>query len=245
MVTIGSMQFPLKIAEMMQFQAARDKNQPLADLIGNAIGTMGKTARNDIEKTMTGQVNEIGRLKEIVADFKENPQYHTAYSRATNWFNQGKSRFGFQLSPDQQKELTGFVQSRVGAINNFNQVLKERSGTAVSAQEFQRVEKELPNPGSGMVNGLFDGDDPVTFGAKADKALRLVMLGYARQNFLLKRDGFAGSADEAMRRMSLDDMGAIIQRRTNELKTQFEQQGAKPEALPGLIQRGLKQEFGI
>lgn len=217
-----------------------DAGKMLAESNPDAIG---KEGGNLIDKNSIGQFDAIGRLESMAAEY--DPKLQTKQARLGQWFNQQLAGWG-ALPPQKQQELTQFVQQRAAAINNFNLRLKEASGTAVSAQEFERNQAELPNPGTGIANGVFDGDDPVTYAAKMRKGISLLKMGMAR-NLYLKNQGFRGSIDEAARVIPVEQMPGVINKRGAEIEQQLLQANPKADrtSIDRAVKDALKKEFGI
>ncbi|UOF81818.1 hypothetical protein [Caudoviricetes sp.] len=204
---------------------------------------LGKEGANLVDKNAVGQFDAIGRLESMAREF--DPNLQTKQARMGQWFNQQLAGWG-ALTPQKQAELSAFVQQRAAAINNFNLRLKEASGTAVSAQEFERNQAELPNPGTGIMNGVFDGDDPVTYAAKMRKGISLLKMGMAR-NLYLKNKGFKGGVDDAAKVVPVEQMPAVINKRGAEIEQQILQANPKADkaAIDQVVKDVLKKEFGI
>lgn len=217
-----------------------DAGKMMAESNPDAIG---KEGGNLIDKNSIGQFDAIGRLESMASEY--DPKLQTKQARLGQWFNQQLAGWG-ALPPQKQAELSQFVQQRAAAINNFNLRLKEASGTAVSAQEFERNQAELPNPGTGIANGVFDGDDPVTYAAKMRKGISLLKMGMAR-NLYLKNQGFRGSIDDAAKVIPVEQMPGVINKRGDELEQQLLQANPKADrtSLDRAVKDALKKEFGI
>jgi hypothetical protein len=150
---------------------------------------LGKAAQNEVDKKALN-TSELGaRLGSVAKDFK--PEYQTLGTRFANWFRSGKASLGAELDPAEEQELSNFAKYRAGAIDNLNTILKEMSGAAVTPQEFERIKAVMPNAGT----GVFDGDDPVTFQAKLERALTETDKALARYQYYTAH-GIAGSVDK-------------------------------------------------
>ena len=221
-----------------------DAGKMMADSNPNALG---KEGANLVDKNTVGQFDAIGRLEAMAAEY--DPNLQTKQARAGQWLNQQLAGWG-ALSPQKQGELTQFVQQRAAAINNFNLRLKEASGTAVSAQEFERNQAELPNPGTGIINGIFDGDDPVTYAAKMKKGISLLKMGMAR-NLYLKNEGFRpevhNNPNEAAKIVPVEQMPAIINKRASQIESELlkAHPNADRKAVDQAVKERVKREFGI
>lgn len=221
-----------------QYQAA---GKAILDSIkSEGEGGLAKPTINQLEEKTVSAASTLGRLQNIRQQFK--PEFQNIPNKLKLYGASWGAAFGGKLPPDMQKNLGEFAQFKAAAFDNFNQLLKELSGTAVSAQELQRQKIVQPNPGE----GLFDGDDPVTFMSKIDQGEKLARSAMARMNFMRSK-GLQFNRDTAERFMRLEDVPAVIDKRGAEIEQQLRQ--ANPKADPMSIEREtakrLKQEFGI
>lgn len=244
MVTLpGIGKVDVDTARAIQFNYARKGNQGAAKMIEEAIGSgLDKGARTELDKSRINLTNQYGRLGEIERQF--DPAFQKVGTQLDMFFKAGSEKMFGSLPPEQKQQLERFHAYRSAAIGHFNQMLKELSGTAVSAQEFERIKAQLPNPGTGFANGILDGDSPSVFQAKLKEAKRSVGLAMARSNFMAA-NGFRGDKDALAAAMPLDAMPNVIQRRTEQLQQQFLQQGTPPEQLREMVTKQLRQDFGI
>lgn len=232
-------------AEQLKLYAIINKNDMLAKHIEDAIGSgLDKGARTELDKTRINLTNQLGRLKEIEAQF--NPNYQRVGTQLDMTFKAASEKLGGKLSPEHQREMERFHAYRASTIGHFNQMLKELSGTAVSAQEFERIKAQMPNAGTGFANGAWDGDSETIFKAKLAQATATVKLALARANFIAKQ-GFRGDLDALAAAMPLDDMPQIIERRGQLLEQNLKQQYPKAslQDIQRQVDQQLKQEFGI
>jgi hypothetical protein len=244
MVTLpGIGKVDVDTARAIQFNYARKGNQGAAKMIEEAIGSgLDKGARTELDKSRINLTNQYGRLGEIERQF--DPAFQRVGTQLDMFFKAGSEKMFGSLPPEQKQQLERFHGYRSAAIGHFNQMLKELSGTAVSAQEFERIKAQLPNPGTGFANGIIDGDSPSVFQSKLKEAKRAVGLAMARSNFMAA-NGFRGDKDALAAAMPLDAMPNVIQRRTEQLQQQFLQQGTPPEQLREMVTKQLRQDFGI
>jgi len=150
---------------------------------------LGKTATNQVDERALNAAELGARLGQIASDFK--PEYQTLGTKFSNLVRSGKASLDPSLlDPAEKQELTNFAEYRSGAIENLNTILKEMSGAAVTPQEFERIKAVMPNAGT----GLFDGDDPVTFQAKLERAMTDTDKALARYQYY-KAVGIPGSID--------------------------------------------------
>lgn len=217
-----------------------DAGKMLTDSIQR--GAIDKEGRNKLDKDLIDTLQRYHRLQAIASSFK--PQYLEIPFRAKMWGNALKAKFG-SLPQNEQGELYKYATFRRDAAQELNELVKERSGGAVTPQEFQRQGVEVPNAG----NGIFDGDDPVTFQAKFDRAYEVVALGMARNAYLRKADARNAGATtaELARMMPVERFRAQVNHRAKQLEGEVRQQnpGLPKQIVDQEVDRLVKQEFGI
>ena len=232
MVTLpGGRQVPLSVAEAVQLQAARQKNEPLANLIGQAIGKVPKALQDDVAKKQMESIDQIGRLEGIKQRFK--PEWQT-------WETSLKQR-GLNIAdsfealrekiPDaERKTMAEYAAFKMEAVDNLNRYIKEMTGAAMSEVEAKRLRQAMPDP---------EKDSPSQFKSKLDNAIRISKLTHARFKSIGKYGVSQYTPSEAM--------PDIINQRANDLERQLRQQN--PQAAQPLVDKAvkdaLKQEFGI
>lgn len=201
---------------------------------------LSKPAATQLDERTISAASTLGRLRSIRQQFK--PEFQQIPERLKLMGASWGASFGGKLSPQMDKQLRDYASYRATAFDNFNQLLKELSGTAVSAQELARQKIVQPNPGE----GLFDGDDPVTLQSKIDQGEKLAKSAIARMNFMRSR-GVQFNKDTAEQFLRLEDVPAAIDRRGAEIEQQLRQSNPKatPQSLEQETARRLKQEFGI
>lgn len=206
---------------------------------GSDVG-MSKPAANQIDERTISAASTLGRLQEIKKQFK--PEFQQIPNRLKMFGAQWGSKLGGKVNPQVQGMLQEYAAFRATAFDNFNQLLKELSGTAVSAQELARQQMVQPNPGE----GLFDGDDPDTFMAKIAQGEKIAKAALARMNFM-RNKGLSFNKDTAEQFMRLEDVPAAIDQRGDQIEKELQQQNPKadPMAIERETKRRLKQEFGI
>jgi hypothetical protein len=212
----------------------------LLDSVGR--GELGKEGRNKLDKDLIDTTQRYQRLQAIASSMK--PEYLQIPFRAKMWGNSLKAKFG-SLPQDEQGELYKYATFRRDAAQELNELVKERSGGAVTPQEFVRQGVEIPNAG----NGIFDGDDPVTFQAKFDRAYEVVALGFARNAYLRNMDARnAGrTTQELSRLLPVEQFREQINQRARQIEGAVKQQNPdlpKP-IVDKEVDRLIKQEFGI
>jgi len=207
---------------------------------GTGAAGMSKPAETKLDEGTISSANTLGRIREIRSKYK--PQFATIPGKLKMLGASWSAALTGKLNPEMTKELSDFAKYKTAGFDNFNQLLKELSGTAVSAQELSRQKIVQPNPGE----GILDGDDPITFEAKMDQGERLARSAIARMNFMRSR-GLQFNKDTAEQFMRLEDVPAAIEKRGAEIEQKLRQTNpqASPQSLEQETARRLKQEFGI
>lgn len=212
----------------------------ILDSLDKTGGELSKPAATQLDERTISAASTLGRLQDIKKLFK--PEFQAIPNKLKLMGASWGAALGGKLNPKLQKELEDFAAFKATAFDNFNQLLKELSGTAVSAQELSRQKIVQPNPG----DGIFDGDDPATFMSKVNQGEKIAKSAMARMNYMRSR-GIQFNKDTAERFMRLEDVPAAIDRRGAEIESQLKQ--ANPKADPMTIERATKQqlklEFGI
>lgn len=204
---------------------------------------LNKEALNRVEGQMLDAVNQIGRLDEISKSYKD--RFQTLEGKVGNrvnaWLDYSELTRK-NMNPKDRQELAEFTAFRRDAFENLNRYIKEVTGAQMSEAEAQRLVRAMPNPGT----GLWDGDSPTEFRAKMDGVIRQTKLAYARMSYL-RKNGFAGGADEAARQLPLERMQGVIQKRTDEIAREAikASPGATPQDVAPLVRQRLRAEFGI
>lgn len=205
-------------------------------------GQVGKEGRNKLDKDLIDTAQRYHRLRAIQSSMRR--EYLEIPFRVKMWGNSLKAKLG-SLPQNEQGELYKYATFRRDAAQELNELVKERSGGAVTPQEFVRQGVELPNAG----NGIFDGDDPVTFQAKFDRAYEVVALGMARNAYLRKADARNAGATtaELARMMPVERFREQINQRARQLESLVQQQnpGLPKPIVDQEVDRLIKQEFGI
>lgn len=212
--------------------AARDDDAPPG---------FAKPTNNALQERQLNTTEQLARLRGIEQSWK--PEYQQFETRIGAKWNSLMDKFSSKsLSPAQKEQLASYTASRAEALGNLNLYIKEITGAAMTIPEAERIKKAQPNPGE----GIFDGDSPTEFHAKLQKNIRMSKMALARYNYLSK-NGFKGDVDAMSRTIPLDDMGKVIQQRTDSLLKQSLSQnpGLTPQDVQPIIQQRLRAEFGI
>jgi hypothetical protein len=178
---------------------------------------LDKTAQGEVDKKEIEATNSLAKLNEIRSSF--DPSFLTYQGQVRGWGQALVDKAGY-LKPEDQAQLYRFATFRRDA-------------------EFARNLVDLPNAGTGML----DGDSPTEFKAKLDRGVETLTLAAARYRFLRQR-GFTGAPWEGM---SLEQMRATINRRADEIKGELKRQN--PNASPAMLEQEsdlrVRREFQI
>ena len=203
---------------------------------------LAKPTVNQIEEKTLNSASALARLEDIEKRF--DPKFLEIPTRfkmlGASWSAKAGEALGGKLSPELKSQLYAFAQFRSASVNNLNTLLKELSGAAVTPQEYERLKNDIPNAGT----GIFDGDDPVSFKAKSDRARSTYRAAIARYNFMRSK-GLNFDRNSLDQFLSLDDVPAAIDKRGAEIEGQLRKSGADPRTIDQQVRRKLKQEFGI
>jgi len=113
-----------------------------------------------------------------------------------------------------EREFLGnFAEFKRNAIENINLYIKQITGAQMSEPEANRLRRAVPDPG----DGIFDGDDPVTFLRKLDSVLGELNAANARAQTALEQgvnplslpleDFLGGEETEESAPITVDEFG--------------------------------------
>ncbi|SLN64040.1 hypothetical protein ROA7450_03373 [Roseovarius albus] len=198
-------------------------------------GAFGTKATNDIETRVVNAGAMLGRLSDTQALFK--PEYLEFGTRLSNTWTGLKDKIG-SASPDEQAQLGEFTRFKTEAFNNLNTTLKELSGAAVTPQEAERLNEQLPNAGT----GVWDGDSPTEFQAKMEQSIKQQKLAIARYNIWLAQ----GRNGKPWELGELNDVPTLINQRGEQIAEQLRASGiTDPDTLKQQVAVQLRKEVGF
>lgn len=181
---------------------------------GGDPGSMTQTTRGGLEQDLLNRDRQLARLEKIEADFE--PKYQTWRYRGAQWWTGLKSKLDLgPISEEDQAELTEFKSYQRDSIENINAYIKEVTGAQMSEKEADRIRLAQPDPGE----GVFGGDDPITFKAKLTSGIRSAKLARARYAYALK-NGLSLDVEILAEEIPLEVMSSIIGARMQELESQ-------------------------
>lgn len=224
-------------AEALRFALAKDRGAVMKDALD--ADKLGKEARNEIDKKEEKATDGLLRIRNVRASF--DPSFLSYGTQAKMKLAEVQAKAG-KLDRATQEQLYRFATFRRDAAENINSAIKDNSGATVTDQELRRNLLALPNAGT----GIFDGDDPVTFQAKIDRAEETLALGIARTRYLRQR-GFTGNVDAAAKQLPIESMRGMINQRAKQIEGELMRANpgmAKP-ILDQQVTKAIKQEFGI
>jgi hypothetical protein len=203
----------------------------------NNNAPLTKANQTKVQDRVIKDTEILASLDNVSRDFK--PEFQKLGTRFDNLVTSIKSKAGLKVSPEDRKQLQQFSRFKSRSINIINQRLNDLSGAAVSPQEATRIKKGLPDPGE----GLFDGDDPISFKSKMDTAMLDFRRAIARRNWVLRQ----GTADKPWEAFGLREMDSIMSKREVEIRQQVttENPNMQPDLVDAQIATILSQEFGI
>lgn len=222
----GDLQFDTAVGKYYQTNPKTGKREYSSPLTGMEITTPGgvtirtgvprggaggmeKKTRGDIEKKLVGAREGLSRLRGIATKFK--PEFQEIPTRLGVAWTGLKARFGAgDISLEDRRGLTEFADYRRDAISNINLYIKDITGAQMSATETDRLRLAVPDPGE----GIFGGDDPITFQAKLDSAIRDIEKAATRYEHYLAQG--ITDPEEMARRMPLDAMPIYVNPETDE-----------------------------
>lgn len=205
---------------------------------GPGAGTEGLTnkTRNDLQTTTVQAREGLARLRAIKTQFR--PEYQQLGTRWSNLATAWKDKAGMSVNKADAEQLRAFSQYKAESLNNINLYIKEITGAAMSNAEAERIQKGVPNPGSGLI----DGDSPVEFSAKLDGTMRRLSEVNARAMYALKH----GLTTDQMFAIPLDTVPGLIDKRGADLEAEVKRQSPaiSDEELRAVVAERLLQEFG-
>lgn len=235
---------PLDEFAYAQKKRAPEKSRAVFDAEGNPVyfegdpnqfQEFGTKASNDIEGRILNSGAMLNRLNDTRALFK--PEYLEFGTRVGAEWGRLKDKMG-TATAEEQALVGEFSRFKSEAFNNLNTTLKELSGAAVTPQEAERLNEQLPNAGT----GIFDGDSPVEFQAKLEQAIKQQKLAVARYNLWLS----AGRTGKPWDLGRLNDVPALLNQRGQQIEAEIRAQGLTDEAtIQKMTEQQLRKEAGI
>ena len=206
--------------------------QIMKDLDADKIG---KEARNELDKKELDLSENAARLQEINRLYR--PEFQTIEGKfKMNWaalrdkIGSGK----VQLAPEEKATLEQYAAYRAEAFDTVNSYIKSVTGAAMTDAEAQRILRGIPNPGT----GIFDGMSPTEFKAALDQTMR-------RVNLALARTAYARKTGQAFGAIPLTKMEQVIRERGEGLRRDMINKGMSEDEATIEAKKAVRQEFGI
>ncbi len=249
---------PVEAKAFAQRLLALPEYRPIAEQILKDVeaiqnkGRLEKGAKTELEKSMISGGNHLSRLNEIAAEF--DPRFLQIPFRANQSVAKVIESFGGTLKPETSQTLQQYASFRAKAAGNLNALLKELSGAAVSAQEYNRLLMQEPNAGTGGVLDVVMRDSPTEFKAKLESSMRGVKLAVARASYMRNALGLDDAKIAAMaqsgaisKNISLEGMPALMRRTENQMMQEARRQlpRANDDELRMQVRERMKGVFGI
>ena len=194
---------------------------------GGADSNLSTATVNKIQKKQLDAQEGMARLDNIQALYE--PRFQQIPTRLGMKWTSLKSKFDVgEVAPQDMTDLYDYSMYQATSLENLNRLLNELSGAAVSPQEFTRIAATMPKVGE----GIFDGDDPISFQSKLDRAMTDTKRSLMRYKYM------TGKNEDPLS-MPLWQIDDVIQKRGEELEQQY---GGMQDA-DEIINRQLKQEF--
>jgi hypothetical protein len=200
--------------------------------VGGPGGGLTRPTQNEVQKRVLSSGDQMASISAIKQKF--NPKFQQIGTRWSNLVNAWRDRMGYSLSTAEKTNLAEFSAYKAEASQMFSNMLKELSGTAVSASEMSRAQAWLPNPGT----GLADGDSPTELQAKIERMEDFTKKALAKYAYI-NRNGLDVNA------IDVDQMPMVMQQRGDELAAQYGAAGLQGAALKRAVRDTLVDEFGL
>lgn len=200
----------------------------------------GKSAATKVDEAILDTGNRLMRLNQIEVLYK--PEFQELGTKISNKYTSLKAMAGVKITNKERKDLEQFSAYRRNALENLNEYIRSVTGAVVNANEVPRLMGAMPNPGQ----GLFDGDDPVTFEAKKNDIIRMLRMGEARLAYI-KRNGMSLEDGQGNPVVPLDKMPEIINQRGQAIEAELKakQPNADSKVIQKAVRRQLGAEFGL
>lgn len=241
-------EFGQKLLSIPKYRSMGQDIIAQADAAMEKKGALSKPAQSEVDKSMVGDINHLARLNDIAGSYNEN--YLKLAPRLRNSMMGAAEYAGMKVSDADKQNLADFATFRAKTVANFNLLLKEASGAAVTEQELRRMMLQEPNA---EANGwLSRPDSPTEFMAKLNNSRTMLVSAIARKNYMrnaLNLDDEAIAKLSGMGRMplGLDQMKDVMGRKQAEVerKIRLENPRIKPEEMPPLVRKEMRGIFGI
>ena len=186
------------------------------------------TETGDQPRSVQAIEEEIEGLRDTYANvsmFKDQfrPEWQTIGSRVGTAWTGARAKWGAvipgidaNIDPAARQELVEFAAYRRNAIGGLNDYIKEITGAQMSEAEAKRITKAFPDVGE----GIFDGDDPVSFESKMNEVMVNLELAMARKTHSL-REGLDWKG------ISLPRMRVILREQSQKIRRRLRRENSE------------------
>jgi hypothetical protein len=206
---------------------------------GGGTGAVTKTTQTALEKDVVDLGDTLQQYRRMQQAYA--PRFQTIGNRWENLKSTIQSKAGYTLAPEAEAELKAFTTHKREAGAAFSEAVKKFAGTAMTAQEAERVLVWNPNAGS----GLWDGDSPVEYETKMNKGAEALEMAIARKQYLLRNGIRFDFAKDNNGGISLDQMPELMKKRAVEIASELKGGGVEGDALNQRLRERMRQEFGL
>lgn len=171
-------------------------------------GGMTKKTQGAIEDKLVAAKEGLVRLKGVADKYRE--EYQQIPTRMGAAWTGLKAKLGADIDPADKTLLEDFSAYKQESIANLNIYINDMTGAAMGEAEAKRLRKAVPDAGDGM----FDGDDPISFKSKMDNAISQLEKAQVRYEYYLKQG--ITNAYEMAEKTPLDKIQIAVNPKTGE-----------------------------
>lgn len=200
---------------------------------------IGKTGQNALDEGLIKAADGLARVGQIRQSFR--PEFQTIETRLGVQWTALKDKAnipGWQPTPEQKAVLEQYTTYARDAWENANATIQAITGAAMTNAETPRLMRQMPNPGT----GLLDGDSPTEFQAKlggVEKTLRQVFARYS----------YAKAKGLNWQSIPLDNVPKLMAEREKQLSATMKMKRPDLDAdspeFRDTVKRELAAEFGL
>ena len=227
----------LLMLENGQFKPVPDDTYPVGTQVqGSKTEALGQKTTSSLQDQIIKGKDQVAQLDQVVKNF--DPSFLTLPKQAYLAGLKGAARLGIQLSPENEADVKKYATFAQDSIALVNQTIHDLTGAQMNQYEAGRIRKQVPDP---------ENDDPVTFKAKLENALKLSKLAIARHNFFLKNGVDFNFSSDKNPPISLEQMGSMIEQSIkSEISTLKENNpNMDDETAKRLAIQRAKQDYGL
>ncbi len=212
---------------------------------GSGATDLSKPTINKLQTKLIETDDVLAGLRDVQASFR--PEFQQVGPRLQNFWTSIKAKGNLTVTPEEAQQLNAFANYKRNAIDQLNRYIKLITGAQMSEAEANRLRQGFPDPGE----GIFDGDDPISFQAKMDGTMRQLSLVRGRTAWALKNGLIAPDTDAERAAATLEGLMSLDQFEQN-LEARFQQLTEQNMAAGMNEQTAMKQaqlvafdEFGM